>query len=62
MHNHFFESLKLSRIDLFIRLVAASECSEEDMRMAIQWMSELSDEVMSNRKSTGRNKTENAFS
>lgn len=61
MHEHFFESLKLSRIDLFIRLVAASECSEEDMRIAIQWMSELSDEVMSKRKSSGRNKTENVF-
>ncbi|EMU71096.1 putative levan regulatory protein [Escherichia coli MP021552.12] len=40
------ESLKLQRIDFFIKLVAASECSDEEKRLAIQWGSELTDELM----------------
>ncbi|ASA06933.1 hypothetical protein AM432_13320 [Enterobacter cloacae complex sp.] len=40
------ESLKLQRIDFFIKLVAASECSDEEKRLAIQWVSELTDELM----------------
>ncbi|MBN4793310.1 hypothetical protein [Enterobacter cloacae] len=37
---------KLQRIDFFIKLVAASECSDEEKRLAIQWVSELTDELM----------------
>lgn len=41
----FLESLKLQRID-FVKLVAASECDDEEKRLAIQWVSELTDELM----------------
>ncbi|WP_029687014.1 hypothetical protein [Tatumella saanichensis] len=46
MQDYLFESIKLQRIDFFIKLVAASECSEDEKRLAIQWMSELTDELM----------------
>ncbi|SFR13927.1 hypothetical protein SAMN04487773_3267 [Enterobacter sp. kpr-6] len=46
MEDYFQESMKLQRIDFFIKLVAASECSEEEKRLAIQWVSELTDELM----------------
>ena len=43
MQDYLLESLKLPRIDFF---VAASECSDEEKRLAIQWVSELTDELM----------------
>ena len=46
MQDYFLESLKLQRIDFFLKLVAASECSDEEKRLAIQWVSELTDELM----------------
>ena len=46
MQDYLFESLKLQRIDFFIKLVAAIECSNEEKRLAIQWVSELTDELM----------------
>ncbi len=46
MQDYILESLKLQRIDFFIKLVAASECSDEEKRLAIQWVSELTDELM----------------
>ena len=46
MQDYLFELIKLQRIDFFIKLVAASECSEEEKRLAIQWMSEMTDELM----------------
>ncbi|WP_337011569.1 hypothetical protein [Pantoea sp. AS142] len=46
MQDFFLESMKLQRIDFFIKLVAASDCSEEEKRLAIQWVSELTDELM----------------
>ncbi|WP_101992580.1 hypothetical protein [Klebsiella quasipneumoniae] len=46
MQDYFLESLKLQRIDFFIKLVAASECSDEEKRLAIQWVSELTDELI----------------
>lgn len=46
MQDYLLESLKLQRIDFFIKLVAASDCSEEEKRLAIQWVSELTDELM----------------
>lgn len=42
----FLESLKLQRIVFFIKLVAASECDDEEKQLAIQWFSELTDELM----------------
>ena len=46
MQDYLLESLKLQRIDFFINLVAASECSDEEKRLAIQWVSELTDELI----------------
>lgn len=46
MQDYFLESLKLQRIDFFIKLVADSDCSEEEKGLAIQWVSELTDELM----------------
>lgn len=46
MQDYFLESMKLQRIDLFIKLVAASDCTDEEKRIAIQWVSELTDELM----------------
>ncbi|VTT26655.1 Uncharacterised protein [Klebsiella pneumoniae] len=46
MHDCLLESLKLQRIDFFMKLVAASDCSEEEKGLAIQWVSELTDELM----------------
>lgn len=46
MHDCLLESLKIQRIDFFMKLVAASDCSEEEKGLAIQWVSELTDELM----------------
>lgn len=46
MHDYLMESVKLQRIDFFMKLVAASDCSEEEKGLAIQWVSELTDELM----------------
>ncbi|MBM6607949.1 hypothetical protein JTF19_17460 [Enterobacteriaceae bacterium RIT814] len=46
MQDYFLESLKLQRIDFFIKLVAASNCNDEEKRLALQWASELTDELM----------------
>lgn len=46
MRDCFLESLKLQRIDFFIKLVAASDCNDEEKELAIQWVSELTDELM----------------
>lgn len=45
MQDYLLESLKLQRIDFFIKLVAESECSDEEKHLAIQWVSELTDEL-----------------
>lgn len=46
MHDYLLESLKLQRIDFFMKLVAASDCDEDEKYLAIQWVSELTDELM----------------
>ncbi|EGT5668517.1 hypothetical protein [Cronobacter dublinensis] len=46
MQEFFWESVKLQRIDFFMKLVAASDCNDEEKRLAIQWVSELTDELM----------------
>lgn len=46
MKDYFMESVKLQRIDFFLRLVASSDCSEEEKALAIQWVAELTDELM----------------
>lgn len=51
MHDCLLESLKLQRIDFFMKLVAASDCSEEEKGLAIQWVSELTDDLMAKLRS-----------
>lgn len=46
MQDYLLESLKLQRIDFFVKLVAASDCSEEEKRLALQWVSELTNDLM----------------
>ncbi|WP_426346388.1 hypothetical protein [Cronobacter universalis] len=46
MQECFWKSVKLQRIDFFMKLVAASDCNDEEKRLAIQWVSELTDELM----------------
>jgi len=46
MQDYLLASVKLQRIDFFLKLVAVSECSDQEKRMAIEWVSELTDELM----------------
>lgn len=46
MQGYLLQSLKLQRIDFFIKLVAASERCGEEKRLAIQWISVFTDELM----------------
>lgn len=46
MQDYLLESVKLQRIDFFLKLVAVSDCSDHEKRMAIEWVSELTDELM----------------
>ncbi|WP_241574770.1 hypothetical protein [Rosenbergiella nectarea] len=46
MHDYFMEVVKLQRIDFFLRIVADSECSEEEKALAIQWASELCSDLV----------------
>lgn len=46
MQDYFLESMKLQRIDLFMKLVAASDCTDDEKQLAIQWVSELTNELM----------------
>ena len=57
MEDFFLESMKLQRIDFFVKLVAASECSDEEKRLAIQWVSELTDELMAKIRSHEYNRS-----
>lgn len=42
----FMESLALQRIKLMARLVANSECSDDDKEVAISWLSELTRDLV----------------
>jgi hypothetical protein len=42
----FMESLALQRIELMARLVASSDCSDDDKEVAISWLSELTSELV----------------
>lgn len=57
MQDYLLESLKLQRIDFFLKLVAASDCSDEEKRLAIQWVSELTDELMAKIRNYGYSRT-----
>ena len=61
MQDYFLESLKLQRIDFFLKLVAASECSDEK-GLALQWVSELTDELMAKIRSHEYNRSMDVIS
>ncbi|SMQ91785.1 hypothetical protein FCH00_025315 [Klebsiella pneumoniae] len=46
MNDLFMESLALQRIELMARLVASSDCSDDDKEVAISWLSELTSELV----------------
>ncbi|XXN62813.1 hypothetical protein ACRQ84_12600 [Enterobacter ludwigii] len=46
MQDYFLASIKLHRIDLFMKIVEATECADDEKQLAIQWVSELTDELM----------------
>ncbi|MCW2474682.1 hypothetical protein [Candidatus Symbiopectobacterium sp. NZEC151] len=46
MRDFLFESLALQRIDLVVRLIADSECCDEDMTLAINWIAELTRDLV----------------
>lgn len=46
MNNLFMGSLALQRIELMARLVAGSDCSDDDKEVVISWLSELTSELV----------------
>ncbi|KGT88729.1 levan regulatory protein [Enterobacter cancerogenus] len=46
MQDFLLESVQPQRIDLFLKLVAMSDCKELEKSMAIEWVSERTDEHM----------------
>lgn len=46
MNDLFMESLALQRIELMARLVARSDCSDDDKEVAISWLSELTSDLV----------------
>lgn len=46
MNDLFMESLTLQRIELMARLVASSDCSDDDKEVAISWLSELTSDLV----------------
>ncbi len=62
MQDYFLESLKLQRIDFFLKLVESSECSYEEKVLALQWVSELNDELMAKIRSHKYNRSMDVIS
>ena len=46
MNDLFMESLALQRIELMARLVASTDCSDDDKEVAISWLSELTSDLV----------------
>ena len=46
MNDLFMESLALQQIELMARLVASSDCSDDDKEVAISWLSELTSDLV----------------
>nr|WP_323133759.1 hypothetical protein [Klebsiella aerogenes] len=46
MNDLFMELLALQRIELMARLVASSDCSDDDKEVAISWLSELTSDLV----------------
>ena len=46
MNDLYMESLELLRIELMARLVASSDCSNDDKKVAVSWLSELTSDLV----------------
>ena len=46
MNDLFMKSLALLRIELMARLVASSDCSDDDKKVAVSWLSELTSDLV----------------
>lgn len=46
MQDYFLKPMKLHLIDLFMKIFSASDCTDDEKQLAIQWVSELTDELM----------------
>lgn len=59
MNDLFMESLALQRIELMARLVASSDCSDDDKEVAISWLSELTSDLVTrlNEYGVGQNES-----
>ncbi|MDS4036080.1 iron-containing alcohol dehydrogenase [Citrobacter sp. wls715] len=58
MNDLFMESLALQRIELMARLVASSDCSDDDKEVAISWLSELTSDLVTRLNEYGVRKDE----
>ncbi|MBN7122406.1 hypothetical protein BSU01_11900 [Erwinia billingiae] len=47
MQDRLLEEVKLQRIDFILKKVAFSTCDDEEKSMAIEWLVELTGELMS---------------
>lgn len=47
MQDRLLEEVKLQRIDFILKKVAFSSCDDEEKSMAIEWLVELTGELMS---------------
>nr|WP_124038717.1 hypothetical protein [Escherichia coli] len=59
MNDLFMESLALQRIELMARLVASSDCSDDDKEVAISWLSELTSDLVARLNEYGVRQDEN---
>nr|WP_322744926.1 hypothetical protein [Enterobacter asburiae] len=58
MNDLFMESLALQRIELMARLVASSDCSDDDKEVAISWLSELTSDLVTSLNEHGEGQDE----
>ncbi|AKM86801.1 hypothetical protein ABT55_09370 [Enterobacter ludwigii] len=59
MNDLFMESLALQRIELMARLIASSDCSDDDKEVAISWLSELTSDLVTRMNDYGVGQDEN---
>ena len=59
MNDLFMKSLVLQRIELMTRLVASSDCSDDDKEVAISWLSELTSDLVTRMNDYGVGQDEN---
>ncbi|WLS79722.1 hypothetical protein Q3V30_04225 [Erwinia pyri] len=53
MQDRLLEEINLQRIDFILKKVAFSSCDEEEKSMAIDWLVELTEELMSKVREQG---------